>query len=173
MQQLSEELGETVHLCILGGAQALVMERVEPSAPFLVVPNIGWTMSLYSTASGKVLLAYSPKEVVSRIIRETKLIKYTASTITDPDELAGSLDKISQQGYAVDMEETVSGVMCIAAPIRDYTNAVVASLSICSPVERCPSVRCPDLIARVKRQADIISANLGYQPTFAEVVRVK
>ncbi|TRZ96345.1 MAG: IclR family transcriptional regulator [Dehalococcoidia bacterium] len=171
IQQLSEELGEIVHLSIFAGDQALIIDRIEPSAPFLVVPRIGWALPLHSTAAGKVLLAYSPKEVVNRIVRETKLAKYTASTITDPTELENVLNKVYHQGYALDEEETLSGIVCIAAPIRDYNSVVVASLSITSSVDRCPPERYLELIERVWRGADIISVNLGYQDVLAKAVR--
>jgi len=170
MQQLSEELGEIVHLSILAGDQALLAERIAPSASFIAVPSTGWTMPLHATASGKILLAYSPKETASRIIRGKELTRYTTTTITDPDELEKILGKVYHLGYALDEEESLSGIMCIAAPIRDHSNDVVASLSICGPDDHFPCERRPELIARVKRQAEIISANLGYQLALAEVV---
>ena len=72
------------------------------------------------------------------------------------------LDKVNQQGYATEVEETADGVICFAAPIRDYSRAVVASISICTSVERCPLEKYPEFITRIKKQADIISTNLGY-----------
>jgi IclR family transcriptional regulator, KDG regulon repressor len=162
MQQLSKELGTILHLCILAGDQVLIVERTEPSIPFIAVPKAGWTLPIHSSASGKLLLAYSPKEAVQRIIRETKLTKFTGHTITDAEQLAMVVEKVSQQGYAVEVEETADGVICFAAPIRDYSRVVIASISICTSVERCPLEKYPEFITKIKRQADTISTNLGY-----------
>jgi IclR family transcriptional regulator, KDG regulon repressor len=167
IQQLSKELSTIVHLCILAGDQLLIVDRIEPSIPFIAVPRIGWTIPLHSSASGKVLLAYSPKEIVNRIIRETQLIKYTGNTVTDADQLELVLDQVCRQGYAMEIEETATSVICFAAPIRDYSTAVIASISICTSVERCPVDRHQEFITKVKRQADIISANLGYHTSSA------
>jgi IclR family transcriptional regulator, KDG regulon repressor len=162
MQQLSKELGTILHLCILAGDQVLIVERIEPAIPFLSVPKVGWTLPIYSSASGKVLLAYSPKEVVNRIIQETRLIRLTGHTITDVDQLGMVLDKVNEQGYATEVEETADGVICFAAPVRDYSRSVVASISICTSTERCPLDKYPEFITKIKKQADIISTNLGY-----------
>jgi DNA-binding IclR family transcriptional regulator len=170
MQQLSEELGMRVHLSILAGDQALIADKVEPFTSFLVVPGVGWTMPLHSTASGKVLLAYSPSEVVNRVSQEKGLIRYTTNTITDPVNLDKVLDKVRLVGYAFDEEETLSGVMCIAAPIRDYTNSVIASVSACGSVEQFPPRGLEDLITRVKNCANMISTSLGYQLAFVQAI---
>jgi len=73
-------------------------------------------------------------------------------------------------GYAFDEEETLSGVMCIAAPIRDYTNSVIASVSACGSVEQFPPRGLEDLITRVKNCANMISTSLGYQLAFVQAI---
>jgi IclR family transcriptional regulator, KDG regulon repressor len=162
MQQLSKELGTILHLCILARDQVLIIERIEPSIPFLSVPKVGWTLPIYSSASGKVLLAYAPEEDANRIIGETKMMRMTGHTITDADQLKMVLGKVSQQGYATEVEETADGIICFAAPIRDYSRSVIASVSICTSVERCPLNRYQEYVAKIVKQAEIISTNLGY-----------
>ncbi len=164
MQQLCDDLRTAIHLSILSGDQALIIEKIEPYASFLSVPNVGWTIPLHSSASGKLLLAYAPKEVSDRIFRGKKLIKYSDKTLTDPATLRKVLDRIRKQGYAFDEEETCVGLNCVAVPIYDYAGNVFASLSICGPKENISPILNKRLISRIKAQANEISGKLGYRP---------
>ncbi|MBN1691459.1 MAG: IclR family transcriptional regulator [Dehalococcoidia bacterium] len=163
MQQLSEELNTAVHLSILSGDRVIIVEKIEPHSSFLVVPGIGWPMPIHSTASGKLLLAFSSDEVIDRIVNRNELIKYNDNTITDIKMLKKALYEICKHGYSLDEEETLEGIMCIAVPIYDYTNSVVAALSISGGTESFAQISREELVLRIKARADMISAQLGYK----------
>jgi IclR family acetate operon transcriptional repressor len=55
------------------------------------------------------------------------------------------------------------GVRCVAAPIRDHTGAVIASLSISGPATRIRETDVPRLAEGVKETARKLSLQLGHR----------
>ena len=55
----------------------------------------------------------------------------------EPDALAAELARIKRQGFALDDEEFLSGLFCVAVPILDRTGRdCIAALALQGPVVR-------------------------------------
>ena len=160
IEELARETGETVHLGVFDGLQAVSIEKIESNQGLASNVTIGKGAPAYCTGVGKALLAYQPEAVVDRVCQN--LIAHTAHTITDPAKLNEELKQVRTQGYAVDNMEHQPGVRCIAAPIRNHTGSVIASLSVSGPATRIPRERVPTLATRVRELAAKLSARLGY-----------
>jgi DNA-binding IclR family transcriptional regulator len=92
--------------------------------------------------------------------RETPLRVYGKNTITDVNRLLEALDKVREQGYAIDDEEYYEGVRCVAAPIR-AGGRIVASLSITGSIFRMTMKRIDrELKGLVMRKAHEISSEM-------------
>jgi DNA-binding IclR family transcriptional regulator len=163
VKELSDEIGEIVLLSILMDYQALIIGRSEPSPPFVIIPKIRYTMPLHSTATGKLLLAHSPHDFVEKFFRNSALAPFTANTITAQDKLEKVLKKIVKQGYSLDDDEMLAGVSCCAAPVRDYSGKVIASLSVTYPTEKYRGDAWTTLKDRIIKQAFLISEAMGYR----------
>ncbi|MDR7419687.1 MAG: IclR family transcriptional regulator [Armatimonadota bacterium] len=161
MERLRDETGETVSLQIVDGDEGLYVEKLEPLAGFRLWTRVGMRRPLYAGCSMKVLLAHLPPEHIERIIRHG-LTALTPMTITDGEKLTRDLAAIRARGYSVTFGESHAGVHGVAAPVRDHTGRVVASLSVLGPAARIPRERIPELITRVTRAAAGISRDLGY-----------
>jgi DNA-binding IclR family transcriptional regulator len=88
---------------------------------------------LHVTASGKAVLAHLSAERVDEIVEEHGLERYTENTITDEEALFDELERIREQGYAVNDEEEVDGFRAVAAPIRVEGDRVLGSISVSGP----------------------------------------
>jgi DNA-binding IclR family transcriptional regulator len=77
--------------------------------------------------------------------------------------LVAELARIRTRGYAIDDEELEAGLRCVGAPVRNYSGAVVASMSIAGPAFRLSRSRIPVLAEAVVEAADALSADLGYE----------
>lgn len=159
---LCERFQVVVHVGILAGEQALVIERLEPKTPYLLFPQSGSSMSIHSTAVGKVLLAFSSRETRKRILETAPLARKTPNTITGKGALTKELIRITRRGYAVDMEESLPGVVCVGAPIRDRSGEVIAAISLSGAKSRLEGKEMEAEIEAVRGTAMRISSVMGY-----------
>jgi len=95
--------------------------------------RIGRRNPLYSTAIGKVLLAWRDREEVKQILEGVEYKRSTDRTITSTDELLPVLDTVRKQGYGEDNEEQEEGLRCIGVPVFDRFGVVIAGLRCCIP----------------------------------------
>jgi DNA-binding IclR family transcriptional regulator len=161
LESLVRESGETGHMAVLDGGEAIYIEKVEARRALRIPSAMGRGYPAHATSLGKVLLAHLPEDEVQAIIATRGLARYTPKTITDAAALAEELARIRAQGYAVDNEEYDEGLRCVGAPIRDHTGAVVAALGIGGPVTRVTPERLPGLADLVIAAAKGLSRRLG------------
>jgi DNA-binding IclR family transcriptional regulator len=161
LERLRDETGETVSLQVVDGDEGVYVEKLEPLAGFRLWTRVGMRRPLHAGCSMKTLLAHLPPERLDAILRRG-LPRLTRLTITDPEALRRDLAAIRAQGYSVTFGESHEGVHGVAAPIRDHTGRVVASVSVLAPAARIPRSRVPELVEKVMEAARRISRDLGY-----------
>lgn len=162
LQWLAEEAGETAHLAVLDGNEALYIAKVEGPGAVRVASQVGMRVPSHASATGKLLLALNREDDLSVSMPVRSLAALTPHTVTDPDELQRELERIFAVGYAVDNQETELGMCCLAVPVRDRSGAVVAALSVSGPCERVkPGLKY--LLYLARKTAAEISEALGYE----------
>ena len=161
LESLVRDTGETGHLAVLDGGEAIYIERVEARRALRVPAAIGRGSPAHATNLGKVLLADLDPSRLVEIVRERGLSAYTPNTIVDPAALELELTRIRERGYAVDNEEYDEGLRCIGAPVRDHSGHVVAALGIGGPVTRVTPARVEELSTLVMAAAAGLSRRLG------------
>jgi len=149
MQSLNETYDEGVSLYLPQGDERVCVERIESRQALRRVINIGDRHPLTRGAAGRVLLAYMPKD------KRAELLK------GDPFTTEEALNELRHAGYTVSLGEREEGVSSIAAPIIDARGIVVAALAMSGPSVRFSGSGFSDMVAKVKRHADSISAALG------------
>lgn len=157
LEALGREVGETVHLLILRGSDVLFIDSVETSNVLRVGSRIGMVLPAYSTAGGKALLAYLPREEVRSMYPNARLAKVTTRTVTGRAELLRELDLIKKRGYGINMGESESDIAAVAAPIIDRHGQMRASLAIAAPMARATEVR----LRRLGSSAVIAAKEIG------------
>lgn len=162
IEELSRKSGETVHLGVLDGREAVSIEGSESGYSLRISLPIGKRVCLHSTGIGKAVLAFLSDEEIDEIIEEKGLPRFTNNTITDFYTLKKEIHLIRNQGYAIDNEENEPGIRCVAAPILDSSQHVIASISISGPSIRITNERIPELADMVVETSQKISKALGY-----------
>ena len=132
---LCEQHGENVNLAVLDGHDVLYLDVHESPKRVKLAASVGQRLPAFSTASGKVILAYLPVEEVRRIL-SFGMPQQTQYTITSSDTFIESLDLIRQQGFAISTQEYEESINAIAAPILDSKGNPVGSISIAGPTYR-------------------------------------
>lgn len=161
LNDLVDKLGETAHLAVLDGMETLYIHQVECKYPVRILTHLGKRNPVHCTSSGKVLLAYQDEAFIQKVI-ERGLEPLTKHTITDPDVLKKQLETIKEQGFSHSKHELLQGVVSIAAPIRDYTEKVVAALTVVGPEQRIPNYKIRPYAKQVMNASMEISDRLGY-----------
>ncbi|MBI5301345.1 MAG: IclR family transcriptional regulator [Chloroflexi bacterium] len=164
LQSLRDELDETVNLGILDGGDAVYIERLLGTKLLGMHSEIGKRAAAHSTALGKAILACLPMADAQAFIKQYGLPAVTTKTITDRARFLQELDKVREQGFALDDEENEVGGRCVAAPVFDHAGKPVASVSVSAPSARLAMADVPRIGARVLEIAKAISRDLGYLP---------
>ena len=157
---LRDAVGETVHLAILDHNQNLVIEKIDSFRSMRMTSYVGFRSPLYCTGVGKVLLAALPEPALDRTLAELDLHRYTVNTIVDREALRAHLRLVRSRGYALDEGETELDLLCVAAPIRDHQDSVIAALSVSGPVTRMTDAALPGLVETVVTTARLITREL-------------
>lgn len=136
VRQLVASCGETVHLGILQGESLLYIDRAEPQDAAVRLAALPSPLtSLHASASGKVLLAFAERSLQDKVLA-AGLASYTSHTVTDPEQLRVELEKIRQDGYAINEQERFDGVRAVSVPVRSRQGLVVAAISAAGPIQR-------------------------------------
>lgn len=159
MHQLSAELEETSHLCVLRDQEVLTILSVSGHS-FRVHGWEGRGVPAYCTSAGRVLLLdATPDELY---VRFPALPEGNRSGVHSLPQLWAKIQRCRRDGFAQVDEEFEEGLVGVSAPIRDFRGRVVAALNISAPATRMGQ----RLVAagRVTAQAaTAVSAQLGWE----------
>jgi DNA-binding IclR family transcriptional regulator len=161
LQDLYGATHHTVHLAVLEGRDVVYVERIRGHDPVPLPSSVGGRQPAHCTAVGKALLAH--RADVMAILATTRLRAKTRHTITDPAVLEHDLARVRTRGVAIDREEAVLGVHCVAAPIF-VDGAAIASLSVSGPSSK---IDVDALVVAVRSAASGVGRTLGNTMTRA------
>jgi DNA-binding IclR family transcriptional regulator len=164
LRELLEKTAETVQMGIVDHLSVLYVYEMESPHAIRMAAAVGGRAPLHCTAVGKVLLAYQPQEFVNRVL-DAGLAAHTPKTITRRDALFAMLDEVRSREYAIDDEESESGLRAIAAPVRNHNGMVIAAVGIAAPVQRMNKKEMQACVPTVIATASAVSARLGYVPS--------
>jgi len=162
MVELVHRTRETCYLCVADRHQCLYVEKVECSQPVRIINAVGQRNPMHCTGVGKALLSGMDAEEIDQVIAARGLKVYTPNTITRPKRLMQELEAVRRAGVAFDNEELDLGIKCVAAPIKNTSGRVVASLSLSGPAQRFTPAAVQRLAEEVQAGAGEISRILGF-----------
>lgn len=144
---------ETVNLGIIEGLEVIYLESIESPQSFRLVAASGTHAVAYRTALGKAMMAYLPAEQAETLISSFSYQPYTPKTIASAGRLRDELARVRRKGYAVDDEESVLGVRCLAVAVIDTERRPIAGISISGPISRMSDARLPEFAAAIRTAA--------------------
>jgi IclR family transcriptional regulator, acetate operon repressor len=160
LAELMEVSQESSNLAMLDKNSVVYLEQVSAPRMVRMFTEPGNRVPPHSSGTGKVLLAYQGEETIDSITRQTGLPRFTPHTITDVEQLKSELERIREQGYAVDFEEMEEGVRCLAAPVFGPDGRILAAMSVSGPASRLDEGRLKELIPHIKRITGDFSQSL-------------
>lgn len=156
---LVEATGETATLSVPGDEDAITVDFVLGAHQVQPVSRLGRPSIAHATSAGKVLLAFSGRELPVGPFRA-----YTPQTITDPQALAREIEQVREHGYAQASGEREPGLTAIAAPIRSSRGELEAIVALQGPSARFDGSAVEAALPLLLERAAAISRELGWRP---------
>lgn len=160
LEELSNQTRDTVHLARREDGEVTYLDKLPGMRSVQISSRIGGRKPMISTGVGKaMLLDLTEAELRALYRRDVHLMTH----LTPEDAWMGRMLSYQAGGYAFDLGEDDATIRCVAAPLRDATQAIVAAISVSSTTEHMNDARMHALIEQVKEVAAAISAELGYR----------
>lgn len=163
LKTLNISTNQTVHLVTRLGHEALYIDKINGHNTLVIYSKIGKKVPLHSSAVGKILTAFLPNDQFETIFKSYEFTKPTAQTITDFESFKNELVKVRACGFAMDNEENELGIICVAMPVYDYSNKVIASVSVSTPKINFTKQKKKEVLADLSTCVNDISHELGYK----------
>ena len=136
LQRLAGRFDETSSCGYLFENRIQALDSVETFHAIRMTNKPGRVIPPHASSLGKVITAFQKPAAIDRILEGYGLVPRTPQTICDRQALLAEFDRIRQQGYAMDREESVAGGICIGAAITLDGSPVTSALSVSTPVVR-------------------------------------
>jgi DNA-binding IclR family transcriptional regulator len=161
LNRLMRQTGIIVHLAVLEGNEAVIIDRSEPLGCSAGADWIGRRLDVNCTGVGKALVAFLPGDQFAEVITAKRFARHNENTIVTIASLKKELAKIRDQGYALDNEEDELGVRCIGVPVFDSHQRLIAAMSLAGTTEQIMIDRVPMLARALKQASSEISLQLN------------
>jgi IclR family acetate operon transcriptional repressor len=161
LEAVNRATGETVHLAAVQGDSVVTLAvREARHAVRVDTGRIGKIAAPHATSVGKAILAWLPEDEMRRILAGG-LKRCTENTITDFGALVDDLKRVRRDGYALDREEHLPGVICVGAAIRDQAGSVIGGISASTPTQRGTDEHIALMRDEITAAARALSAEFG------------
>jgi len=161
LQDLARRSGETANLGALVGREVLYVDRADSPQALRWQLGVGSRVPVYCSALGKAILSSFPTSQIGQHLPRT-LKRITPSTVTERAALLTELETTRARGYALDEEEFMEGVRCVAVPVLATTgHEVRAALSLAGPAFRLTRRMAINQVSTLHRAAATVARVLG------------
>lgn len=164
LHSLVSQTGEAAAITIENGNRSTVVAKVNSPLPLRPTLNLGDSAPLYAGASGRIYLAFRSDEEISRYLSTVDLRPFTPNTPVSPDRIWQEIQAIRAGGLSYSREGLFEGVSAVAAPVRDFSGKVVATLILNAPAVRMGADRVETLEKALREASAAFSGKLGFCP---------
>lgn len=160
LQNLARQINQAVHLAIYEAGKAVFIDKFDVANSIRMYSGIGKTIPIHCSAIGKALIMMHSDNEIADIIREYGMEVYTPFTLRTPEALLAQIHEARINGYTIDNCEHEDTICCLAVPIFDYRNNIIASIS--TAAHKPLNIDQTRLIALLKQTSKDISGAIGY-----------
>lgn len=157
-EEAAAELQEATHVAVLDGQHVVWVARADSPQPsrIRIISAVGGRELAHVSALGKCLLSDLTLDELKERLGPGPLEALTPNTISDVGELFEHLKKVRRDGYAVDDEESLVGLRCVAVPIHGADGLTTAALSTSVPAFRLGKSRVRETAGALRRYGDML-----------------
>lgn len=159
MREVVDATGESCLLAVLDGDRFLTVHTVD-GPHHRTTTDPGDRGELHTSALGRTLLAFTDAETREHLVETIDLPARTANSLTDRDGLRAELERVREQGWALQDQEHDDGMAALAVPVASPGAPVRAALALAAPVHRCGSQELAEHVPLLRDAADRLAALL-------------
>ncbi len=161
LRRLRDLTHETANLGIVDDGEVIVLTQVESREIMRAITRVGGRAPMVTSGIGKAILAtYADADVVA-IIQRHGMRRLTPKSVVRAGELRDALEIVRRDGYAVDDQEFLMGLRCVAAVVYNDQAEALAAISVSGLASRVPQERVPELGRLVRETARELTLALG------------
>ncbi len=153
LRELASLTKDTVHLGIKDEDQIFYLDKIPGERAIQLRSQVGDRLPMSATGIGKALMIDMPKMEWIRLI--------TTQTAHDVEAMLCRMKEYSKHDYSYDLEDNEDLVRCVAVPIRNKYNNIIAAISVTSIKEYMPDERMKELIPVITEYCQKISKQLN------------
>ncbi len=157
LSHLVDQIGESCNVTALSGNEVVYLDRVETPEPLRFYLRPGSRVPIHSSASGKMILSQLSPSQRRKLLAHAPLKRYTPKTVTDLDVLEQELKRVRRDGFALDDEEYLPGLVCVAVLVPTQTGRSNLCIAVQAPVMRLTPDKALQVLPALQRAAEAIS----------------
>ena len=162
LEELEATTNEVINLATYHNGDLIYIDKYEGTKSLRMHSKIGGRAGWTYTSVGKVVYAFLPSQEQAYILDGLDFAPHTPASITDREAFLKETAEAGKRGYALDLEENELGIVCVGAPVFDYSGKVVGGVSISSPTVRSDKERLQSLAVLLVKACRDISVALGH-----------
>lgn len=165
LRRLRDATRETANLGVIEDGEVVTLSQVESREIMRAISPPGGRVPVLCSGMGKAILATRSDEEINHMIRRHGFRAATAHSLTRPEAVHEEIARIRQQGYAIDDEEFVIGLRCVAAVVWGPEGDPACAISVSGLAARMTQdkvARCGDMVMTMA--ADLTRAIDGVAP---------
>lgn len=161
LRRLRDLTHETANLGVVEDGEVVVLTQVESREIMRAITRVGGRAPMVTSGIGKAILATYSDEEVGSIIKRYGMRRLTPKSVVRAGELRDALERVRREGYALDDEEFLTGLRCVASVVYNDRGEALAAISVSGLAARVSSERVAELGRVVRETAHELTLALG------------
>jgi DNA-binding IclR family transcriptional regulator len=157
LSQLVRQVGESCNITTFSGGEVVYVDRMETDVPLRFTLQPGSRVPVHCSATGKLFLAQMAPAQRKRLLENWPLERLTEKTLTDVDSLNKELEAVKRDGYAMDREEFLPGLLCIAVLVPNENGRSGMGVAIQAPSIRLNEEKAIELLPALRDAAKALA----------------
>lgn len=161
LRQLRARTDLTSSMVVFVGTERLVLDVSGVSGTLTPYYGTCLTNPLHVAVSGKLMLINMDASKRQMLLGDGPYKALTPNTITDPDELEGELEKVSERGFATNLDENFVGLSAIGAAVTCETGQAIGCVMLAGSSREFSPEKIEEWGRALKDHASLISFSPG------------
>lgn len=153
LRRLVDQTQESANLVVLASTEVRFIATVESEQVLRVGDRVGRSLPAQQASGGKAILAALPPEEVDALFED--------SDDVDLSRLRRELNLVRKRRYALNDQDTETGVTAVGMAIKNPANSPVAAISIAAPSARFQRDMLPTWVGMMSAAAARIESALA------------